>query len=245
MEARKYFLSKYPNNHCPGKEIIMQLISILLFDGLEDEISANFQSIVARLGYAVAGNEKLSLLNNNKIQVPSIVQTDVEEDLVIRTRYAAGVSSPGGTLSYANRNFTFGTNGSLTFPNGTVQTTAYTPVTGSWAVNVGNYAYSFTVPANGAYHMWVRGNIPNGIISYIATVHITNPNVPVIGSQRGYNYTDGGSPILLTSLPNQFIGTEGQIATGGISGTTNNTFTFGINNSSGSTQTVYYGYTKI
>jgi len=37
----------------------MRLISILLFDDFEDEISANFQSILERLGYAVAGDEKL------------------------------------------------------------------------------------------------------------------------------------------------------------------------------------------
>jgi hypothetical protein len=93
--------------------------------------------------------------------------------------------------------------------------------------------------------MWVRGNIDNGIISYVATVHVTNPNVPVLGSQRAWNYTGAGDPILLTSLPSQIIGTEGAISTGSISGTTNNVFVFGISNTSGSNQTVYWGYTKI
>ena len=72
----------------------------------------------------VAGSETISLLNNNKIQVPGIIQTDVEEDLIIRTRYNGPTSPPGGT-NYQNKNFTFGTNGSLTFPDTTVQTTAY------------------------------------------------------------------------------------------------------------------------
>jgi hypothetical protein len=151
----------------------------------------------------------------------------------------------------SNTNWTFGTTGTLTLPasGNVVDSTGVSQlanrVEGSWTVTAGTNNYSFTVPANGAYHMWVRGNIPNGIISYVATVHITNPNVPVIGSQRGYNYTDGGSPILLTSMPTQFVGTEGTIATGSISGTTNNVFVFGISNTSGSNQTVYWGYTKI
>ena len=151
----------------------------------------------------------------------------------------------------SNKSWTFGTTGTLTLPasGNVVDSTGVgqlaNRVEGSWTVTAGTNNYSFTVPANGAYHMWVRGNIPNGIISYVATVHITNPNVPVIGSQRGYNYTDGGSPILLTSMPTQFVGTEGTIATGSISGTTNNVFVFGISNTSGSNQTVYWGYTKI
>jgi hypothetical protein len=74
-----------------------------------------------------AGNEKLSLLSNNKIQVPGIIQTDVEEDLIIRARYVGVTSPPAGSgqLSYANKDFIFGTNGFLTFPDNTVQTTAY------------------------------------------------------------------------------------------------------------------------
>ena len=141
--------------------------------------------------------------------------------------------------------WTFDNAGGLTFPDSTTQTTAYKRTTGSWTIAAGTGTYSITVPANGVYQIWVRGNIDNGILSYVATAHVTNPNVPVIGSQRGYNYTDGGSPILLTSMPSQFIGTEGTIATGSIAGTTNNVFEFGISNSSGSTQTVYWGYVTL
>ncbi len=144
-----------------------------------------------------------------------------------------------------NHLWTFDSTGTIVFPDGTQQTTAYKRTTGSWTIAAGTGTYSITVPANGVYQIWVRGNIDNGILSYVATAHVTNPNVPVIGSQRGYNYTDGGSPILLTSMPSQFIGTEGTIATGSIAGTTNNVFEFGISNSSGSTQTVYWGYVTL
>jgi hypothetical protein len=44
------------------------------------------------------------------------------------------------------------------------------------------------------------------------------------------------------SLP---TGLSFNTTTGAISGTTNNVFVFGISNTSGSTQTVYYGYTKV
>jgi len=71
-----------------------------------------------------SGSESITLLSNGKLQVPNIIQTDPEEDLVIRTRYA-GASSPPGTTIYTNRDFIFGTNGFLTFPDNTVQTTAY------------------------------------------------------------------------------------------------------------------------
>jgi hypothetical protein len=146
-----------------------------------------------------------------------------------------------------------GTIGAATvkFNDGTTQTTAYVPadnlvkVSGTWTVTTGTNNYSFEVPINGAYQMWVRANIPNGIISYIATVQVTNTNVAVLGSQRAWNYTDGGSPILLTSMPTQITGAEGTISTTTGSGTTNNVFVFGISNTSGSSQTVYYGYTKI
>jgi hypothetical protein len=118
-------------------------------------------------------------------------------------------------------------------------------VEGSWNITTGTNTYSFTVPANGAYQLWVRCNIPNGIITYLATVSVTNTNVPVLGSQRAYNYTGGGSPILLVTMPTQIVGAEGTISTATISGTTNNVFNFVISNTSGETQTAYYGYTKI
>jgi hypothetical protein len=74
-----------------------------------------------------SGSESVTLMSNGKLIVPNIIQTDPEEDLVIRTRYAGVTSPPAGSgqLSYANKDFIFGTNGFLTFPDNTVQTTAY------------------------------------------------------------------------------------------------------------------------
>ena len=90
------------------------------------------------------------------------------------------------------------------------------------------------------------GNIPNGIISYNATVTVTNNNVPVLGYQYGWNYTGGSNPILLTVLPAQIIGTAGAISTASPAvGSTSNTFVFGIQNNTLSNVTVNYGYLKI
>ena len=123
---------------------------------------------------------------------------------------------------------------------------AISPVNGSWTVTPGTNNYSFTVGDRNTYSLWVQGNIPNGIIVYNATVSISNLNVPVIGVQYAWNYTGGGSPILLTSIPTQIIGTAGAISTDSPAvGTTTNTFVFGIQNNTGSNVTVDYGYIKI
>ena len=151
------------------------------------------------------------------------------------------VQSNDGATAY---NWTFETNGNLTFPDTTTQSTAYKRTTGSWTVATGSGTYSFTVPLNGTYTMWVRGNIDNGIVVWNATATVTNNNVPVIGSQRAWNYTDGGSTILITSIPSQILDEQATISTTmpiGI-GTTSNRFDFVINNTSGSAQIVYWGY---
>jgi hypothetical protein len=121
-----------------------------------------------------------------------------------------------------------------------------TKLTSSWNVVPGTFNYTFQVPVNGVYQLWVRGNIPNGIINYIATVHISNSNVPVIGTQYAWNYTGAGNPLLFTSIPDQIIGTAGAISTAnpGV-GTTTNTFVFGIANSTAENVTVQYGYVKL
>ena len=124
--------------------------------------------------------------------------------------------------------------------------TALANTTGSWTVTTGANTYSFTVPSDGTYVMWVKGNIANGIIVWNATLSISNSNVPAIGTQYAWNYTGGGSPILLTTLPDQIRGTANTIITDNTYvGSTSNRFDFGISNSSGSSQTIYYGYTKI
>jgi hypothetical protein len=117
---------------------------------------------------------------------------------------------------------------------------------GSWTVTTGTSTYNFTLPSSGTYVMWVSGNIPNGIIVWNATATVTNTNVPAIGSQYAWNYTTGGSPILITAIPNQIRGVAGTISTDGTyAGTSSNRFDFTIANTSGTSQTIYYGYTVI
>ncbi len=130
--------------------------------------------------------------------------------------------------------------------NGASMTGVVTKTTGTWTVTSGTNTYSFTVPPSGVYQLWIEGNIANGIIAYNATVSVTNTNVPVIGQQFAWNYEGAGNPIAFTSIPAQIIGTAGAISNASpVVGTTTNTFDFGINNSSGNTVTVNYGYTKI
>ena len=116
----------------------------------------------------------------------------------------------------------------------------------SWTVTTGTNIYSFTVPASGTYQLWVECNIPNGILVWNATATITNSNVPVVGAQYAWVYNGGGSPVDFTSIPNQFTGTANTIvrSSGGGSLTTNK-FDFGINNSSGGSITVRYGWVAI
>jgi hypothetical protein len=146
---------------------------------------------------------------------------------------SAGNISATGNIS-AN-NFT-GNGGGLS--NVAIKTT------GSWTLATGVNTVNISVPLNGTYSIWVNGNIPNGIITYIATVVVTNNNVPVLGSQYGWYYVDGGN-LVLTSMPAQIVGTVGTISTDTYSTTTANVFTFGITNNSGSSQVVNYGYTKL
>jgi len=118
--------------------------------------------------------------------------------------------------------------------------------TSSWTVATGTNTYSITVPDSGTYQIWIRGNIPNGIIAYLATVVVTNINVPVVGAQYAWVYNGGGTPLDFTSIPNQFVGTANTIIRSSTSpSATTNRFDFGINNSSGSSQTVQWGYVTL
>jgi hypothetical protein len=115
---------------------------------------------------------------------------------------------------------------------------------GSWTVSAGIGTYSFTAPANANYVMWMRGNIPNGICIWNATVSISNTNVPVIGNQYGWYYAVGNQ-LVLTAIPSQIIGTSGSISTSSPAVSNSNIFSFGITNNSGIGQTVLYGYKTI
>ena len=134
---------------------------------------------------------------------------------------------------------------SVNYANGT-PVDVVTRFEGTWTVPTGNSTQSFTVDAGNTYHMWVEGNIPNGIITWNATASITNTNVPVVGAQYAWVYNGGGTPIDFTSIPNQFVGTANTIVRSSGTGVTNtNVFAFGINNTSGSTQVVRYGWVQI
>jgi hypothetical protein len=155
------------------------------------------------------------------------------------------INVPNADTSGTSQLWTFGTDGSLTFPDSTVQTTAYKSTSSSWTLATGANTVSITVPLNGNYQMWVNGNIPNGIVEWNATVNVSNPNVPVIGSQYAWYYA-AGNALVLTAIPDQIVGTAGVISTStGYAGTTSNVFSFGITNNSTSSQVINWGYTTL
>jgi hypothetical protein len=142
--------------------------------------------------------------------------------------------------------------GSAQLPSGLISgssqlTTSFpSKTTGTWTLPTGASIQSFTVEAGHTYSMWVNGNVPNGIITWNATVTLSNTNVPVVGSQYGWYYT-AGNALVLTSIPDQIIGTNGGIITSpsSYSPNTSNVFNFGITNNSETTQTINYGYIKL
>jgi hypothetical protein len=130
--------------------------------------------------------------------------------------------------------------------NGSGLTNVAQQTTGSWSVTAGTNTYSFTVPANATYAMWVRGSIPNGIIAWNATATVTNTNVPIVGQQFAWVYNGAGTPLDFVSIPNQFTGTGNAIVRSNVSPSiTTNRFDFSINNTSGNTQIINYGYTTL
>jgi len=146
------------------------------------------------------------------------------------------------TFDYAG-NLTLPTNtSSINYANGAPYGTS--SKTGSWIVSPGSNSVSITLPGPGTYSIWVNGNIPNGIVTYTATVVLTNNNVPVLGSQYGWYYA-AGNALVLTAMPNQVVGTAGSISTATVSTTTANVFTFGITNNSGASKVINWGYTRL
>jgi hypothetical protein len=128
--------------------------------------------------------------------------------------------------------------------DGSSLTNVATKSSGSWTLATGTNTVSFTVTAGRTYSMWVNGNIPSGIVVWNATATLTNTNVPVIGQQFGWYYSAGNN-LVLTSIPSQIIGTAGSISTASPAVANTNVFNFTIVNNSGSSQTVYYGWTQI
>jgi len=150
-----------------------------------------------------------------------------------------------GRISHANNALELTRANASISVTGNVIANNFTSNTNSWTLATGTNTVSISVPLNGTYSIWVRGNIPNGIVTYTATAVITNTNVPVLGEQYGWYYT-AGNALVLTSIPNQFVGTQGAISNASpYSGNTANVFTFGITNNSGANAVVNYGYTRL
>jgi hypothetical protein len=175
---------------------------------------------------------------------------------------AGNISTGSGSITGGNVNGNV-FNGNVAFGNGVIGgignitggnlsvignvTAANLPTkfTGSWSVPTGNSTQSFTVDGNNSYQMWVEGNIPNGIIAWNALVTVTNTNVPVLGQQFAWNYEGGGNVLMFNTIPAQIIGTAGAISNVEPAVSNTNVFSFGINNASGNTVTVDYGWVKL
>jgi Collagen triple helix repeat (20 copies) len=131
-----------------------------------------------------------------------------------------------------------------TGPTGATGPSGLTGFSSSWELPAGASNLSFTVDWNKTYIMWVRGNIPNGILVWNARATVTNSNVPVIGDQYGWYYS-AGNQLVLNSIPPQIIGTSGNIINSAPAVADSNTFVLGITNNSGAPCTIYYGYVTI
>jgi hypothetical protein len=168
--------------------------------------------------------------------------------------FAADANSSYGDSNVVSLLGAFGSNtitttGNITggniIGNGSTLSNVAVQTIGSWTLASGVNTVSISVPLNGTYAIWINGNIPNGIATYTATAVVTNTNVPVLGSQYAWYY-ETGNALVFTSIPDQFVGTEGSISNASpYGGNTANVFTFGITNNSGSSQVVNYGFTKL
>jgi hypothetical protein len=211
--------------------------------------SGGFIKTIANASIGVAAVDNGT---NNPAQLISMTNAGAATSII--SAYATNATiqtNATGTL----KTWSFDNTGNLTAP-GTVSATTFTgnggglsnvatKVTSSWTLASGVNTVSISVPGSGTYSIWVNGNIPNGIVTYTATAVVTNTNVPVLGEQYGWYY-EAGNALVLTSIPNQFVGTQGVISNASpYSNNTANVFTFGITNNSGSTAVVNYGYTKL
>jgi hypothetical protein len=156
------------------------------------------------------------------------------------------ISATGNITTSGNVSATGNITAANFFGNGGTLSNVATRFESSWTVPTGNSTQSFTVTASETYYMWVDCNIPNGILAWNATGTITNTNVPVVGVQYAWVYNGGGTPIDFTSIPNQFVGTANTILRSNVApSSTTNRFDFGINNTSGGSVTVRYGWVAI
>jgi len=212
----------------------------------------NFSATIRTL---YAGTYTVSLNTSGVLTAPSLTVSGTTTLTSISTATStntgalqvAGGVGIGGNL-YTGGNINAGTNsvtaGSFV-GSGSQLTGIAAKTTGSWTLSTGANTVSLTVPLNGTYTMWVNGNIPNGIVTWNATAVITNPNVPALGTQYAWYYPTGNN-LVFTSIPNQFVGTNGVISSStAYAGTSSNVFTFGITNNTTGSQIVNWGYTKL
>jgi hypothetical protein len=203
---------------------------------------SNVTGTVANATYAAtAGNATSATIAGT---VTGNAQANITSVGTLTSLSVSGNTSSGNLLTGGVVSATGNVSGNFFIGNGSQLSSVATQVTGSWTLAAGTNTVSLSVPGPGTYSIWVNGNIPNGIVTYTATIVVTNTNVPVVGSSYGWYYA-AGNALVLTSIPNQIVGTENNISTAVVATTTANVFTFGITNNSGSSQVVNYGYTKL
>jgi hypothetical protein len=163
------------------------------------------------------------------------------------TKSGNDISFSGGNVSLTGNQTVSGNVTATNFiGSGSQLSNVLTKVTGSWVLAPNSNDVSFSLAGGGTYALWVYGNIPNGIVTWNATVTTANTNVPVVGSQYGWYYSLGNA-LVLNSIPDQIVGTNNGIITNptGYAPNTSNIFKFRITNNSGANQTIYWGYTRL
>jgi hypothetical protein len=206
---------------------------------------------------SVAGNITGAYILGNGSQLTSLPAPTVAQDITsngamsimlydgnIKYNNYATVEPSTGNIAGNNITATGNISANNFTGNGGTLSNVATKVEGCWTLAAGVNTVNLSVPINGTYSIWVRGNIPNGIVTYTATVVVTNTNVPVLGSSYGWYY-EAGNALVLTAIPTQIVGTVNNISNAVVSTTTANVFTFGITNNSGNTAVVDWGYTKL
>ena len=232
-------------------------ISVGVAEALNRDVS-EFNATSANLIYTPSTNQTIKLRitdGNGTTTIRSSIGTKATIEQInpsvalnqFATLQISGSLSVTGSL-VVNSGITGQINATNGVISGSTQLTTSFPskTTGTWSVPAGASTQSFTVESGHSYSMWVNGNIPNGIITWNATVTTSNTNVPAVGSQYGWYYTPGNA-LVLTTIPDQIIGTNGSIANipTSYAPNTSNVFKFGITNNSGTTQTINYGYIKL
>jgi hypothetical protein len=212
-------------------------------------VTFNTNTITDGYTYEFSGSAKF----NNDVEVGGATYTNtihnINDDLNIISENLNNINlfSEGGAVNVTGSlNVTGDVTATSFIGDGSQLDNVVTRNSGSWDLVTGSNDVSFSVPGGHTYSMWVNGNIPDGIVIWNATVTISNTNVPVIGNQYGWYYSDGNA-LVLTSMPDQIVGTNGSIIStpSSYGPNTSNVFNFNITNNSGASQTIDWGYVKL